>query len=216
MRAAEAAKNTANLIESTVKKVKEGSELVENTDKEFREVTASVGKSGELVGEISAASQEQAQGIEQVNKAVSEMDKVVQQNAANAEESASASEEMNAQAERMKEFVEGLVTLVGGGNGNRTQEYAGPAKSTKTLIGAVKKSAQAFPLKGRNRMSVLMERIWPAWANGDPALIRSSLLTIRRSHNSRPTQQAGVSSMNSPLSILSVIHLSYIYNKSGE
>ena len=151
LRAAEAAKNTANLIESTVKKVKEGSELVEKTDKEFGEMTASVGKSGELIGEISAASQEQAQGIEQVNKAVSEMDKVVQENAANAEESASASEEMNAQATRMKEFVEGLVALVGGGNGNQTQEYARPAKGTKTLIGAVKKTAQAFPLKGRNR-----------------------------------------------------------------
>jgi methyl-accepting chemotaxis protein len=151
LRAAEAAKNTANLIESTVKRVKEGSELVEKTDKEFGEMTASVGKSGELVGEISAASQEQAQGIEQVNKAVSEMDKVVQENAANAEESASASEEMNAQATRMKEFVEGLVRLVGGRNDNRTQEHAGPAKGAKTLIGAVKKTAQAFPLKGRNR-----------------------------------------------------------------
>jgi len=57
---------------------------------------ASVGKSGELVGEISAASQEQALGIGQVNMAVSVMDKVVQQNASSAEESASASEEMNA------------------------------------------------------------------------------------------------------------------------
>ena len=150
LRAAEAAKNTANLIESTVKKVKEGSELVEKTDKEFGEVTASVGKSGELIGEISAASQEQAQGIEQVNRAVSEMDKVVQQNAANAEESASASEEMDAQATRMKEFVGGLATLIGGRNGNRTQEYAGPAEGTKILIGAVKKTAQAFPRKGRN------------------------------------------------------------------
>jgi len=151
LRAAEAAKNTADLIESTVKKVKEGSELVEKTEKEFGEVTASVGKSGELIGEISAASQEQAQGIEQVNKAVSEMDKVVQQNASNAEESASASEEMDAQAMRMKEFVGGLVALVGARNDNRTQEYAEPAKGTKSPIGAVKKTAQAFPLKGRNR-----------------------------------------------------------------
>jgi len=124
MRAAEAAKNTADLIEGTVKQVKEGSELVEKTDKEFREVAASVGKAVNLVGEISAASQEQAQGIGQVNKAVSEMDKVVQQNAANAEESASASEEMNAQAERLKEFVGDLVALVGGGNGNRISSSA--------------------------------------------------------------------------------------------
>jgi methyl-accepting chemotaxis protein len=151
LRAAEAAKNTAGLIESTVKKVNEGSELVKRTDNEFGEVTASVGKSGELIGEISAASQEQAQGIEQVNKAVSEMDKVVQQNAANAEESAGASEEMDAQATRMKEFVGGLIKLVGARDGNRTQEHAGPAISARTLIGAVKKSAQAFPVNGRNR-----------------------------------------------------------------
>ena len=63
---------------------------MKRTDTEFREVALSVGKSDELVGEISAASHEQAQGIEQINMAVSEMDKVVQQNAANAEESASA------------------------------------------------------------------------------------------------------------------------------
>ncbi len=119
LRAAEAAKNTANLIEGTVKRVKEGSGLVEKTDKEFQEVAASVGKSSELVGEISAASHEQAQGIEQVNKAVGEMDKVVQRNAANAEESASASEEMSAQAERLKEFVGELITMVGTNNGGR-------------------------------------------------------------------------------------------------
>jgi methyl-accepting chemotaxis protein len=127
MRAAEAAKNTAHLIEGTVKVVKEGSALVDKTEKEFREVADSVGKSGELVGEISAASQEQAQGIEQVNKAVNEMDKVVQQNSASAEETASASTEMNVQAERMKEFVEELAKLVGGaGNGSGTpREPAG-------------------------------------------------------------------------------------------
>lgn len=114
MRAAEAAKNTAALIEGTVNRVKEGSDLAAKTDGEFREVALSVGKSGELVGEIAAASHEQAQGIEQVNKAIGEMDKVVQRNAANAEESAAASEEMNAQAEQMKEYVWQLVTLVGG------------------------------------------------------------------------------------------------------
>ncbi len=118
LRAAEAARNTASLIEGTVKKVKEGSELVVKNEQGFREVAANVGKSSELVGEITAASMEQAQGIEQVNKAVNEMDKVVQQNAANAEESASASEEMNSQAEQMKGFVGELKTLIDGSHGN--------------------------------------------------------------------------------------------------
>ncbi len=120
MRAAEAARTTADLIEGTVKKVKDGLELVLKTDKEFREVAVSVVKSSELVLEITAASNEQALGIEQVNKAVNEMDKVVQRNAANAEESATASEEMNSQACQMKEYVGELVTMVGGANGHST------------------------------------------------------------------------------------------------
>jgi len=114
MRAADAAKNTADLIEETVKKVKDGGDLVASTNEAFTEVATSAAKVGELVGEIAAASKEQAEGIEQVNKAVIEMDKVVQQNAANAEESASASEEMNAQAEQMKGLVGELISLVDG------------------------------------------------------------------------------------------------------
>jgi methyl-accepting chemotaxis protein len=114
IRAADAAKNTADLIEGTVKKVKDGSELVTKTNQEFSKVAESSSKVNELVSEIAAASNEQAQGIGQVNTAVSELEKVVQQNAANAEESASASEEMNAQAEQMKSFVNDLIALVEG------------------------------------------------------------------------------------------------------
>ncbi len=119
MRAAEAAKDTAGLIEGTVKKVKDGADLVTKTNEAFSEVGQSTGKVGELVGEIAAASLEQSQGIEQVNKAMVEMDKVTQQVAANAEESASASEEMNAQAEQMKVLVGDLIVMIGG-NENKT------------------------------------------------------------------------------------------------
>lgn len=118
MRAAEAAKNTSELIESTVKKVKDGSTLVTETNSAFARVAEDVGKVSDLVSEISAASNEQSQGIGQVNQAVTEMDKVTQQNAANAEESASASEEMNAQAVQMKRIVDHLMALVGGSNGH--------------------------------------------------------------------------------------------------
>ncbi len=114
MRAAEAAKNTSALIEGTTKKVQDGSTLVERTNEEFSKVEQSAMKVAELVGEIAAASREQAEGIDQVNVAVADMDKVTQQNAANAEESASASEEMNAQAEQMKAMVGDLVMLVSG------------------------------------------------------------------------------------------------------
>ena len=133
MRAAEAARNTADLIEGTVKKVKDGGDLVATTNDAFSEVAQSAAKVGELVAEIAAASNEQAQGIGQVNTAVAEMDKVVQQNAANAEESASASEEMSAQAEQMKGYVEELVAMVGGSKNGVDQDRQSRMKTLKAF-----------------------------------------------------------------------------------
>ncbi|MFZ3046434.1 MAG: methyl-accepting chemotaxis protein [Desulfatirhabdiaceae bacterium] len=114
-RAAEAAGQTSGLIEGTIKQVKESSQLVNRTSAAFAKVSSSTTKVGELLAEISTASGEQAQGIQELNTAVTEMDRVTQQNAANAEESASASEELNAQAHEMKDMVEKLVYIVGGG-----------------------------------------------------------------------------------------------------
>ncbi|MBA4391995.1 MAG: chemotaxis protein [Desulfobacca sp.] len=136
MRAAEAAKNTSNLIEGTVKKIKNGSDIVTKTNEAFAKVAGGSRKIAELVGEIAAASNEQSQGIEQINKAVAEMDRVVQQNAANAEESASASEEMNAQAEQMKDFVKDLAAIIGeNGSRNGGASLALPSKrESKALL----------------------------------------------------------------------------------
>lgn len=132
MRAADAAKNTAELIEATVKKVNDGTGLVSTTNDAFGRVAENASKVGELVAEIAAASNEQSQGISQVNTAVTEMDKVVQKNAASAEESASASEEMNAQAEQMKTMVSELVELVEGGGGMRRKASAVKVTETAT------------------------------------------------------------------------------------
>ena len=76
---------------------------------------------GQLIDEIAAASEEQAQGIDQINRAVSEMDKVTQQTAASAEESASASEELTAQAEQMRGYVGDLAAAIGGNGGRGPQ-----------------------------------------------------------------------------------------------
>jgi methyl-accepting chemotaxis protein len=89
-RAAQAAGTTAELIEGTVKKVNLGYDLVTKTHGIFEQVFKGSNQMGELVDEITVASQEQARGVEQVNIAVAQMDKVVQQNAAGAEEIASA------------------------------------------------------------------------------------------------------------------------------
>jgi hypothetical protein len=133
MRSADAAKNTADLIEGTVKKVADGSALVNKTNEGFAVVADSTGKVAELVAEIDAASNEQARGIEQVNTAVMDMDKVTQQNAANAEESASASEEMNAQAEQMKSIVGELVVLVEGNGAGAKRHRSAKAKAREGL-----------------------------------------------------------------------------------
>lgn len=128
MRAAAAAKDTAALIEGTVKQVNTGSEIVSATHQAFRRVAESSGKIENLVSEISEASLEQSKGIEQVTIAISEMDKVVQQNAANSEESAAAAEQMNGQAEQLRDYVGDLMILVTGKSVYRCRETAFIAK----------------------------------------------------------------------------------------
>lgn len=115
MRSAEAARDTAELIEGTMSRVTDGSRIVGSTHQAFLNVSESSGKVAALVYEISQASREQSDGISQVNTAISQMDRVVQQNAANAEESASSAEELNAQAETMKGLMQDLVSLINGG-----------------------------------------------------------------------------------------------------
>ena len=148
MRAAEAAKNTQELVEQTVSRINQGSELVEKTQTGFSEITESAGKVAALVAEISSASKEQSQGIGQVNTAMVQMDQVTQQVAANAEESASSSEELSAQASTMKDMVLELVSMVtgagrngnGGGNKMNSRKVHLLPQSIKTKARATTKS----------------------------------------------------------------------------
>ncbi len=114
LRSAEAAHTTAALIETTVGKVKGGTELVERTAQAFAKVTGSAGKVKELVAEIVTASEEQSKGVDQINRAVAEMSNVVQQASASAEETAASAEELNAQAETMKNLVLDLTVIIEG------------------------------------------------------------------------------------------------------
>lgn len=81
-----------------------------------------IAKVSSIISEVTAASIEQSQGIEQVNVAVAEMDKVTQQNAANSEESAAASEELSGQAESLNGMVGELKSLVDGSDSNNHNE----------------------------------------------------------------------------------------------
>jgi methyl-accepting chemotaxis protein len=114
MRAAEAAKNTGELIEGNIANIKNGARLVAETDESFSRVAESAEKVAALISEIAAASAEQSQGIEQINTAAGEMDKLTQSVAANAQQSAAASEQLSAQAETLHQVVAELSELVEG------------------------------------------------------------------------------------------------------
>jgi methyl-accepting chemotaxis protein len=127
MRSAEAAKNTSELIENTIKAVKNGNQLTKATQEAFKDNMASSTKIGQLVDEIATASQEQAQGISQINRAVAEMDKVIQQAAYNAESSANASETMNSQVNQLSGHIEELMEVFGGNLSASKQSKNSPA-----------------------------------------------------------------------------------------
>jgi len=112
-RSAQAAKDTAALIEESIGKSNEGSTKLQQVTAVIQAITESATKVKTLVDEVSLGSQEQARGIEQISKAIAQMDQVTQNTAANAEESASASEQMSAQAEALNHIVEQLRSLVG-------------------------------------------------------------------------------------------------------
>jgi methyl-accepting chemotaxis protein len=113
MRAAEAAKSTSVLIESTTEKISQGGNLVTRTTEAFNDVVDNASKVAGLVGEIASASDEQANGIEQLNKTMAEMENVTQGNAAKSEETASASQQLYAQSDLMKTIVRDLTVLAG-------------------------------------------------------------------------------------------------------
>jgi methyl-accepting chemotaxis protein len=113
-KASEATGDITRLIEEAVNRSKEGTRVSTTVGKVFQGISTDVHKVSELIGKIASASQEQAQGAEQVNLSVSQLDKVTQENASQAEESAAASEELNSQAHTLGGMVDGLTELVGG------------------------------------------------------------------------------------------------------
>jgi uncharacterized coiled-coil DUF342 family protein len=111
VRAAGAAKNTSDLIEQTVKKIKSGMESALKTNQDFQEIAANALKVKELIESIAAASHQQAEGIAQVNTTVANLEKVVQTNVTNAEESSSIAEDLLAQAGQLKTIVDQLTFM---------------------------------------------------------------------------------------------------------
>jgi methyl-accepting chemotaxis protein len=105
MRSADAAKNTANLIEESVKNAEGGVEINQEVLTNLEEINHQVKKVSEVMGDIAAASDQQSRGIDQINVAVEQMNQLTQNTAASSEESASASEELSGQAAEMTSIL---------------------------------------------------------------------------------------------------------------
>ena len=104
-RSANAAKETTEMIEGSIKKVEGGTRIANETANALNKIVEGIAKVATLVGDIAVASNEQASGIAQINQGVMQVSQVVQTNSATSEESAAASEELSSQAELLKELV---------------------------------------------------------------------------------------------------------------
>jgi methyl-accepting chemotaxis protein len=104
-RSAKAARETAELIEGSVKKAENGAQIADRTAGALGEIVAGITKVSDLVAEIAAAASEQAQGIAQVSQGLAQIDQVTQQNTASAEESAAAAEELSGQAGQLRQML---------------------------------------------------------------------------------------------------------------
>lgn len=134
-RSAQAARDTAGLIDESVTKTHEGHDRLEIVAQSIKGIVDGVTQVRRLVDEVSEASRQQAQGIDQVSQAITQMEKVTQSSAATAEESAAASEELNAQAEVAGQEVARLSALV---MGRAAQTAARSARSTTPGLSIVK------------------------------------------------------------------------------
>jgi methyl-accepting chemotaxis protein/methyl-accepting chemotaxis protein-1 (serine sensor receptor) len=122
-RSAQAAKDTAALIEESIAKSHDGKSKVDQVAMAIRAITEDSAKVKALVDEVNLGGVEQSRGIEQIGKAIQQMGHVTQQTAASAEESASASEQLNAQSKVLEDIMERLTAIVGGeGSGFRQEQ----------------------------------------------------------------------------------------------
>jgi methyl-accepting chemotaxis protein len=168
-RCAQAAKDTAALIEESLGKSREGMSNLDHVAEAIRSITESSAKVKVLVDEVNLGSQEQERGIEQIAKAIVQMEQVTQKNAANAEESASASEELSGQAETMKAVVGQLQALVIGQEKNAGRPapggyHARPKPAAAAKSGDHSRGLKALQSAVSGKRVVPVAKAEPVWA----------------------------------------------------
>lgn len=112
-RSANAATETSEIIEESIKQIKNGLNVAGQTNEAFGDILEKIKKTSSLIGEISISTKEQSEGMNQIATAMGSIDSVTQQNAATSEEAAAAAEELNAQALSMQDMVAEIAGMVG-------------------------------------------------------------------------------------------------------
>jgi len=133
-RSADAATETAGIIEESINQAKNGSDISAQTSDAFNNILEKIKKTSNLIGEISISAKEQSEGMSQIATAMGEIDQITQQNAATSEEAAAASEELNAQAISMKETVNIIAHMVGYEDNEDTHKEQKKTTPTKPKI----------------------------------------------------------------------------------
>jgi methyl-accepting chemotaxis protein/methyl-accepting chemotaxis protein-1 (serine sensor receptor) len=150
-RSAQAARDTAGLIEESITRSQEGVGKVEQVESAIQAITVSVQSVKVIVEDVRESSHQQTQGIDQVSQAIAQMERVTQSTAATAEESAAASEELNAQAEASIAVVEKLDA---GWSRSDARQVARPAPDAKLALPAARRPGRgALNPLGRKRAS---------------------------------------------------------------
>ncbi|ALS94995.1 methyl-accepting chemotaxis protein [Xanthomonas oryzae] len=144
-RSSGAAKEIKDLIDDSVQRVTDGSVLVHSAGTTMGEIVASVQRVTDIMGEISAASQEQSAGIEQVNQTVTQMDETTQQNAALVEEATAAARSLEEQAVGLTEAVAVFKTEHSTTSDARTAPVAKVAQAVRAKLATVGRTAAAKP-----------------------------------------------------------------------
>lgn len=135
MRSAEAAKNTAALIEEAVKNADGGVSINSEVLVKLTEINEQVVKVGAVLTEVALASDQQSQGVDQITTAMEQMNGVTQQAAANSEESAATAAELNSQADRMRGLVEQFVLSTGAQRQSSASRPATPTSASAPPAG---------------------------------------------------------------------------------
>ena len=153
-RSAAAAKEIKSLIGDSVEKVEAGSKLVDDAGKTMDEIVRSVQQMAGYMNGITLASQEQSEGIEQVNQAITQMDEVTQQNAALVEQAAAAAEDMQAQATILAQLVSAFKLVSGGPGLPNGNEHSVP----KRVHRIAPKLAATLRPSGRAKLTIASAR----------------------------------------------------------